>query len=283
MAGVAHTIAIGIGGRSVEMLARCAIRSECGGLELAAQTLRVDGIRSRIARSSIGTFVAGLGGMKLAPLAVVAIACSAPAPSPSPSLPWVSGLTTTATADVEVPSIGDRLAGAVGEHDAAGYGGIAVPIEQGTVLASYHLGVAIVDTNGRVIARAPGFAAEGSADDLVSVTVGDAQLDQPVIMLAVARGGHRENTTWIAVYQINQGRLAQVFSAPVEEHDGDQTLVGAITFVPHGLVYQRPNGERELWTFDASRSRYVPTTSHPEKRTRSSSPSVMTSPHPRST
>lgn len=182
--------------------------------------------------------------MKLGPLAILLVACGAPAPAPS--LPWVTGLATTAASDVETSADGD------------GYGALSIATSSGTIVASYQQGVAVVDRRDHVIARAPGFEIEGSADDLVALAAGDAQLDKPVIVLAVVSGGHRESTTSLVVYQLGEhGRLDRLFDAPIEERDGDQTASGALTFVPHGLLYRSPNGPLERWSFDASRRRYV--------------------------
>jgi hypothetical protein len=199
-------------------------------------------------------------------------ACSAP----SPALPWIHGLASTASNDVEAPEIAERMAGLVGTRDNGGYGGIGVTFGDGSVLASFHQGVIVLDGKDLVIGRAPGFDPMGSADDLLAVAVGDAGLDKPVIVVAVTRGGHRENTTSIVVFQTGrQSQLQRIFDAPVEEHDGDQTFTGSLVFVSQGLVYQRPRGSVERWRFDSSRHRYVP--DQPASRIRSPSAGATTS------
>ena len=195
-------------------------------------------------------------------------------------MPWVHGLASTSSNDVEVPEIAERMAGLVGTRDDGGYGGIAVPFGEGSVLASFHQGVVVLDGKDAVIGRAPGFDAMGSADDLVAVAVGDAGLDKPVIVLVVTRGGHRENTTSLVVLQTGrQSQLQRIFDAPVEEHAGDETFTGSLVFVSQGLVYQRPRGDIERWKFDASRHRYV--VDQPASRARSPSAGATTSPSPR--
>src|SRR5579863_7525624 len=157
--------------------------------------------------------------MRLAPIVILLAACNTQAPSPS--LPWVRGLSATASGDVETPAAADRLASVVGTSDKLGYGAIAVATSSGTILASFTQGIAVVDANDRLVARAPGFDFEGSADDVVAVAAGDAQLDKPVIVVAIERGGHHESTTSIRVYQIgDRGQLDQVFAGVIEEHDG---------------------------------------------------------------
>jgi hypothetical protein len=199
-------------------------------------------------------------------LALVVAACNLPAPPPA--MPWIGGLATTASGDIETPAAAERLRGAVHVRDDLGYGAIALPTSFGTILASAHQGVAVVDANDHLIARAPGFDVEGSADDLVAVAVGDAQLDKPVIVVAITRGGHRASTTSILVYQLGEhARLDQLLAVPIEEHDGDQTFAGSLTFVAQAVLYRSPHGGLEPWAFDASARRYVP----------------ARAPHPRST
>lgn len=190
--------------------------------------------------------------MKLAAIVVLA-ACSAP--PPPQSMPWVSGLAVTAASDVETPDAGRRLAAILGGEVR---GAMSVPASFGTILASYEQGVAVVDAHDHLIARAPAFAFEGSADDLVAIATGDAQLDKPVILLAITRGGHRESTTSLIVYQLAEDtRLDELFEGPIEERDGDETTSGTVTFVPHGLLYRSPHGSVHPWSFDPVRRKYV--------------------------
>ncbi|HUJ58248.1 MAG TPA: hypothetical protein VLX92_07140 [Kofleriaceae bacterium] len=193
--------------------------------------------------------------MRLATILLLA-ACTAP-PAP-PSLPWVSGFTTTASGDTESLPAAQRLAAVTGTRDEAGYGAIAVSTGSGAILASYHDGVAVLDSNDRLVARAPGFDVEGSADDLVALATGDAKLDAPVIVLAVTRGGHRVSTTSIVVYQVGADeQLDQLFAGAIEERDGDQTRSGSLAFFPHGLMYRPPGGGFQRWTFDPTARKYV--------------------------
>ena len=204
----------------------------------------------------LGTKVAPCSFMsKLWPLFVVIAACGGQS---SPSLPWLRGLTPTATTDGEVPAVTDRITELTGEPDEGGYGGLEVSGNGLDVLASFHQGVVVVDGSGHVVGRAPAFASEGTADDLVSLAIGDGQLDKPVIALAVTRGGHRESTTWLVLYRVGgSGRLDRLFEQPIEEHDGDDAFVGSVTLIPQGLIYQKPHGGLERWQLDAARGRYV--------------------------
>ncbi|HEY4243211.1 MAG TPA: hypothetical protein VGM88_25540 [Kofleriaceae bacterium] len=194
--------------------------------------------------------------MRLLLLAVALAACNVSAP-PSPSLPWIRGLAPTGTSDTETQAASERLAVAVGASDEEDDAALDVTTPDGAVLASYERGVALLDAHGAVVARAPGFVREGSADDLVALAVGDAQLDRPVIVLAVTSGGHRTSTTSVLVYQQRGRRLAKLFDEVLEERDGEEIVAGTLAFVPQGLLYRRPNGRLEEWVFDANRDAYV--------------------------
>ena len=180
---------------------------------------------------------------------VVAIAClvyGSPSLSNDP-LPWLHGFASTATSDIETPDGELQVTADVAPADG---------VE--TVRASYQQGVVVVDGAGDVLARAPGFAPAGSADDLVALSVGDAEIGSPVIALAVNRGGHRVSVTSIVLYRVDHGRLEQLFEGEVEDHDGPETSAGEITFLPEGLVYRAPQARTQtLWTFDPERGRYV--------------------------
>lgn len=170
-------------------------------------------------------------------------------------MPWVSGFVATAASDVETPEAGQHLAAVLGGDAREA---ISVPASFGTVLASYEQGMAVLDAHGGLIARAPAFPFEGSADDLVAIATGDAQLDGPVILLAITRGGHRESATSLVVYQLTgTSQLDDIFEATLEERDGDETTTGTLTFVAHGLLYKSPRGSLQRWSFDSSRRRYV--------------------------
>src|SRR6202142_4516305 len=92
-------------------------------------------------------------------VALVLVLAVYDAPPPA-SLPWLHGFTATATSDVELPEVADRLDALVGESQDDGYGGLEVSANGITVLASYRQGVAVVDASGRLVARARGFDVE---------------------------------------------------------------------------------------------------------------------------
>ncbi len=179
-------------------------------------------------------------------------------------MPWLYDFEVEAASDAELDSVSDRIEQLVGTPANGGYGGLEVTGEIGrgrgleAVLASFQQGLVVVDRAGQLVARAPGFESTGSADDLVALAIGDGQLDEPIIALAVTTGGHRDSVTSIVLYQLGErGDLLPLFAKPIVERDGDQTFAGAIVFAPRALRYRSPRGATSLWMFDPARGRYV--------------------------
>ena len=177
------------------------------------------------------------------------------------ALPWLSGFEPVAVADEPARDVQVELAewqGAADEHCvASAYGGLRVAAGDDTVLASYTQGLLVL-RGGQAIARAPGFDCFGSADELVALATGDAELAMPVIAVAATSGGHAENATWLAMYRIgDRGELAPIFTAIVERHAGHQTRTGVVVLFPGGLVYRSPDGGSSLWLYDRDLGRYV--------------------------
>jgi hypothetical protein len=205
--------------------------------------------------------------MKRALLAVLTLsaACDNFASSPPTSMPWLQGFSATVATDTLTPQASRRIASLLDATQEDDYGSLELRADLAgdpqpeTVLASYHLGLAVVDVSGRLVARAPGFGTEGSADDLISMAAGDGQLGWPLIVLAVQSGGHRESTISVAVYRIaSKAMLQQLFYAPIEIHEGSETRTGTLTLTRSGLLYRAPGASSATsWIFDARRGRYV--------------------------
>lgn len=180
-------------------------------------------------------------------------------------MPWLHGFSAAAATDTLTPEASRRIASVLDAAAEDDYGSLELRADLAgdarteTVLASYRLGVAVVDPAGRLVARAPGFDAGGSADDLISMAAGDGQLIAPVFVLAVQTGGHRENAIWVAVYRMTGARVLQrVFYAPIETHEGSETHTGTLTFTRSGLLYRAPDASAATsWSFDVRRGRYV--------------------------
>jgi hypothetical protein len=188
--------------------------------------------------------------------------------APLTALPWLQGFFAPAgVSDVETAPIVAELApwrAPDTDCSASAYGGLAVaadvaPVEgEERVLASYTQGVVVFDREHHVIAHAPGFACEGSADELVALAVGDGAIGAPLVALAATSGGKTENVTTLSLYRIGTGgALTPVFTGEVEVHVDQTTRTGVVTLVPGGLVYREPSGLVSLWTFDDGQGRYV--------------------------
>jgi len=203
-------------------------------------------------------------------LVLVMSACDSPVVMPPAStapaaMPWLQGFAASAASEVATATAAQRLAAALRVSAEDDYGGFEVRADLGagapdaTVLASYRLGIAVLDPRGQLRARAPGAEVAGSADELLALAVGDGQIGGPVIMSATQTGGHRESTTTITIYRLTGGRaLGQLFSAPIEVHRGSETSAGSLTLVPAGLLYRAPDAPSAVrWTYDAARGRYV--------------------------
>jgi hypothetical protein len=192
----------------------------------------------------------------------VAAACGNLAPS-SQAMPWLYGLQPAAVTDTPTEAAArDAIAHGTGAE--AGYGAVEVTAnvdgaaEPEVVIASYGLGVVVVDRAHRVIARAPAFSPSGSADAVIALAVGDAFIGAPVIAVAVQSGGHRENTVTLVMYRIGEhGALDIVFAAPVVEQDGDEARTGSVVMLPSRLAYRAPGtGGPSVWSYDISTNRY---------------------------
>jgi len=199
----------------------------------------------------------------LATLALAA-ACDGPGPPPSASLPWIRGLDAATVGDTPTAATAERISGLLHTPADDDYGGLTLRADltgdarAETVLASYQLGIAVTDAAGRLLARAPGLDASGSADELLAVAVGDGQLGTPVILVAAQTGGHRTSAISLSIYRMAGGRaLQRLFSAPIELHDGSTIQAGSLSFIPGGLLYRAPDAASATrWTFNARRGRY---------------------------
>ncbi len=148
---------------------------------------------------------------------------------------------------------------------AAAYGGLRLradvtPHIDGNeqILASYTQGIFVFDRERHLIAQAQPLPCEGSADELVSLAVGDASIGTPVVALAATAGGRAENVTSLTLFRVaNSGELQPIFNGEVERHEGGTTRTGIVTLVPGGLIYRDTLGSVGLWLYDAELGRYV--------------------------
>jgi hypothetical protein len=182
-------------------------------------------------------------------------------------LPWLQGFVPVGEADHPAASVTSEVARwrAPDEACAAtGYGGLALDADVAPtpgvekVLATFSQGVFVVGEDGELVAQAPGFACAGSADELVTIAVGDLGIGEPAIALVATRGGHAESTTWITFYRVAPGgELLPLFTGAVEQHQGATTRTGVVTVIPGGLVYHSPWGATAVLVYDPAAGRYV--------------------------
>lgn len=179
--------------------------------------------------------------------------------APSSQVPWLAGVHVIAAADTPTEAA-SHDAIALGAVDEAAYGALEVRGDLGgdgepeTIVASYGLGIVVLDPTGHVIARANPFAAEGSADGVVAVAI----VDGPLLAVAVQAGGHRESEITLSLYKLGEHALQTLVALPIEDHDGEDTRTGGVVMVPLGLVYRAPGATTtSTWRYDLRRSRYV--------------------------
>lgn len=184
------------------------------------------------------------------------------------ALPWLQGFFTPSAATDEgshevVAQLGEWRP-ADESCIASAYGGLSLSADLGVgegderVLASFTQGVVVLDRDQHMVAQAPGFPCEGSADELVALAAGDALIGQPLVALAASAGGRTEGITWLTLYRIaGSGELQPVFIGEVERHEDQTTRTGLVTVIPGGLVYRDPQGSSSLWVWDPEQGRYA--------------------------
>jgi hypothetical protein len=196
----------------------------------------------------------------------LAAACSEPA---SPPTPWLYGLdgvvSSTSAPPVASPRDATGLDAELEPGCAAATGRsieLSAPLlasaGRGTVVASYRGGIVVFDPEHRVVATAPGYRCEGSADELEVVAFGHAW-GAPTLAIVASSGGHHTAVRWVGLFRIGPDRrLDPTFAAAVEIREGERVERGAIIMLPDGLLYRRPGGAASLWRFDPVARAYVP-------------------------
>lgn len=192
---------------------------------------------------------------------VLALALAACQPA-APALPWLHGMTdvktsTTGATDLDGEELPDRC-GAGATTTLELHADLAPAAGRERILASFARGILVLGHERQLIAEAPGFACEGSADELEVLAVGRAY-GAPTLVIAATEGGHHESATWLGLLRPGVGTtLDALFTAVVEQRVGDQIDRGDVWLLPGGLLYRRPRGPVTFWIFDDAARAYVP-------------------------
>lgn len=198
-------------------------------------------------------------------LCSLAVAAGCGSGSPSSQLPWLAGVRVLAVTD-QPTEAAEHDAIALGATGEAAYGALELRGDltgdgaAETIVAAYGLGIYVSDATGHVVARAPEFPPEGSADGIVALAV----IDGPTLAVAVQAGGHRESEITLSLYRLGERGLQSLVALPVEEHEGEDTRAGGVLMTPGGFIYRAPGAAATTtWRYDARRVRYVELPSPP--------------------
>ena len=178
-----------------------------------------------------------------------------------PGLPWLHGLDGVVSSTGEAgtaPAIDDLAldCGVAASRTIELVADVAPTAGRETIVASYGGGLAVYDRERQLVAEAPGYRCEGSADELVAIAAGTAFGD-PLLAVAATSGGHQEAMTWVTLYATGR-TLEPVFAGAVEARAGDRVERGAIYLLPGGLMMQQPAGTFRFWRLDPGARIYIP-------------------------
>lgn len=118
--------------------------------------------------------------------------------------------------------------------------------------------VTIRDARGALIASIPAFEPQGSRDEVLGIRISEGYVGAPLIGVTTTVGGHRESTTWLALYSIQDKQVERLFAAPIEVAEDQAVASGTLLVFPGALLYRAPRAEQPtLFGYDASTHRYV--------------------------
>ena len=182
----------------------------------------------------------------------------------APGLPWLHGMYDTVSStgiseqNAEDESMDELSAdcGVAASRTIELVADVAPSAGRETIIASYRGGISVFDREDHLVAEMPGYRCEGSADELEAIVFGRAY-GEPMLAVAATGGGHRESSTWIALFRAG-AKLEPVFTGVVEHRIDDVTKRGAIYLLPGALVHQAPGGTSSVWRLDPNARVYVP-------------------------
>lgn len=148
----------------------------------------------------------------------------------------------------------------VTENTAAdSYDGATASLEDGQTLRATVAEVSLLDARGTVIASLGAFEPAGSRDEVLGIRiVPQAYVGAPLIAVTTTVGGHRESTTYIALYRVQQRKVERLFVGAVEEVADESVASGSLLVFPGTILYRAPHAElATVLTFDSTTRRYV--------------------------
>jgi hypothetical protein len=178
-----------------------------------------------------------------------------------PSMPWLYGLGAPVVSDRASDAVARRLEEwsdrDVGDPNCGPgaypaielHANVAPQAGEETILVSLARGVVVFDREGQLVAETPGYACEGSADELEAVAAGDAYGAATIVIAATS--------AWISMLRVGDRQLDAVFTGTVETRDGATAKRGAIVLLPNALIYRHPEGKPALWVFDPRARAYL--------------------------
>lgn len=118
--------------------------------------------------------------------------------------------------------------------------------------------VTVRDASGALIASAPAYEPQGSRDEVLGIRISEGYVGAPLIGVTTIVGGHRESTTWLALYSVQGRQLERLFAGPIEQMEDQSVASGTVLVFPGALLYRAPRAEQPmLYSYDASTHRYV--------------------------
>jgi hypothetical protein len=187
--------------------------------------------------------------------------CQASASPQDPLVPWLHGMSGLSASEHASASATRRLDALlpVVDNDACGAGAyqaielvadIAPAPGSETILGSYAHGIAVLDRSGQLLASTNGYRCDASVDEIEAIAAGRA-FGEPTLVVVAKTGGRRAYTRFVGLFRLGFAkRLDPVFTATVEEHDGDEVRTGAIVMLQDALVYRLPDGRYAYYVFD---------------------------------
>jgi hypothetical protein len=118
--------------------------------------------------------------------------------------------------------------------------------------------VTVRDARGALIASIPAYEPQGSRDEVLGIRISEGYVGAPLIAVTTTIGGHRESTTYVALYSVHDKQVERMFGGAIEVAEDESVAAGTLLVFPGALLYRAPRAEQPtLYGYDASTHRYV--------------------------